>query len=108
MKTTSYKGSDLSPQFKRYARKKAKLMDESFRALGGEVTDFNIGFYYWSGFGLVNGQYYYFSVSDCRSFSPDKLLIRTARDNKDYTGGTNHYLDLQKSLVSQLTNFIKP
>ena len=39
-----------------------------------------------------NKQTYYFSIEDLRG--GQTFLIRTAKDFKDYTGGTNHYLSL--------------
>ena len=39
-----------------------------------------------------NKQIYYFSIEDLRG--GQTFMIRTAKDFKDYTGGTNHYLSL--------------
>lgn len=47
-----------------------------------------------SGFFTVNGQAWYFSIRDLR-WSKDKMLIRTAKNYKDYTGGMNQYVPLQ-------------
>lgn len=106
MKTTTYKGRDLSNDFKSYARKCRKAFQIAFNDLGGELTDFSIGFYYFSGFGIVNGQYYYFSISDVRHFPDDKILFRTAKSNKDYTGGQNQYLSTSLPLYGQIKNII--
>jgi hypothetical protein len=49
---------------------------------------------YRSGFMDKDGQTYYFSTRDLRSDLPcsdNFLLIRTARDRKDYKGGINTY-----------------
>lgn len=46
-----------------------------------------------SGFFTLRGQTWYFRLEDLR-WSKNKLLIRTARDNKDYTGGSNQYAAL--------------
>lgn len=40
-------------------------------------------------------QAWYFSLSDLR-WSKDKLLIRTAKDYKDYSGGSNQYIVMQE------------
>lgn len=40
-----------------------------------------------------NGQLWYFSISDLRGFK-DKMLIRTAKHNRDFTGGMNQYASL--------------
>jgi len=106
MKTTIYKGQDLSKDFKSYARKSRNIMKNNFELLGGTVTDFHIGFYYWSGFGIINGQYYYFSVFDVRHFSLKKILFRTAKHNKDFTGGMNQYLTTDMPIAYQIQNII--
>jgi len=107
MKTTTYKGHDLGRDFKSYARKCRKAFQIAFNDLGGELTDFSIGFYYFSGFGIVNGQYYYFSISDVRHFPDSKILFRTAKSNKDYSGGTNQYLSKSMPLTGQMKNIIE-
>ena len=56
------------------------------------LTNFSRGHFDVSGFIEKNGKYVYFSTSDVR-YSPDEwindILIRTAKDDKDYTGGSN-------------------
>lgn len=44
-----------------------------------------------SGFFTVGEQAWYFSLSDLR-WSKDKLLIRTVKDYKDYSGGVNRFV----------------
>jgi len=46
-----------------------------------------------SGFFTVGTQAWYFSISDLRG-SKDKMLIRTVKSYKDYTGGLNQYVRL--------------
>jgi hypothetical protein len=60
MRTTSYKGSDLSQGFKSYSRKVCKLIAAQLSKVNGQITDFNIGFYYFSGFFTVKGKIFYF------------------------------------------------
>lgn len=108
MKTTTHKGSDLSNGFKSYARKCRKTMSEAFNSLGGQVTKFNIGFYYWSGFGVINGQTYYFSISDVRyNLANNNILFRTAKNDTDYTGGQNQYLNKSLPLAGQIRAIIE-
>ena len=47
-----------------------------------------------SGFFRKENQAYYFSIGDLRGFKDD-MLIRTAKDFKDYTGGTNQSILLK-------------
>lgn len=42
------------------------------------------------------GQVWWFRIEDLR-WSKDRMLIRTAQDFKDYIGGRNQYIDLNKT-----------
>ena len=55
---------------------------------------FSIGHYYISGFFTVGEQAYYFSISDVRYFPEEKMLVRTAKHYKDFTGGANNYIKI--------------
>lgn len=62
---------------------------------GYELVSFNRGHFYVSGFikGLDN-KYVYFSTSDVRYFKDgwyNNILIRTAKSDKDFTGGNNMF-----------------
>ena len=50
----------------------------------------------------------YLSISDVRHFELTQILIRTAKDTKDYSGGSNNYLllDSEDSFTSSLISFI--
>ena len=45
-------------------------------------------------FTMANNQIYYFRVEDLR-WSKDNMLIRTAKNFKDYTGGMNRFVGLK-------------
>ena len=66
------------------------------------------GHYYFSGFATKNNKAIYFSISDVRHFLPTgggaDLLIRTAKDYKDYTGGSNNYSSLKTEEIQTLAN----
>ena len=66
------------------------------------------GHYYFSGFATKNNKVIYFSISDVRHFPPTgggaDLLIRTAKDYKDYTGGSNNYSSLKTEEIQELAN----
>ena len=53
---------------------------------------------------LNNNQIYYFNISDLR-YSKNTILIRTAKDFKDYSGGFNNILDIK--ILNQLDNYFK-
>jgi hypothetical protein len=84
--------SSTTQEFKSFARDFNKYL---VKELGTDykVVDFSRGHFYVSGF-IQNkqGQYIYFSTSDVRFFPNewyDNVLIRTAKDVKDYSGGAN-------------------
>jgi len=53
-------------------------------------------------FELNDNRIYWFSIGDLRW---DKIfLIRTAKDFKDYTGGSNNYLTLDNNFIENLLN----
>ena len=77
-----------------------------------DFTDikFSNGYYYFSGFATKNNNVIYFSISDVRYFPPTgggaDLLIRTAKDYKDYTGGVNNYSSLETEEIQKLANYL--
>ncbi len=46
------------------------------------------------GFFTRGSQHWYFSIGDLRGFK-DNMLIRTVRDDRDFTGGPNQYASLK-------------
>lgn len=64
------------------------------------IVAYNKGHYDVSGF-LVDdntGKYGYFSISDVRHFPntwAKEIMVRSAKDDKDYTGGTNNWATLE-------------
>lgn len=57
-------------------------------------------------FQMKDGRIFYFSLSDLRWFK-DSLMIRTAKDFKDYTGGTNHNIKLNEEFPQKLIQAIE-
>lgn len=57
-------------------------------------------------FELNNGQIYYFGLEDLR-WSKDSLLIREAKDFKDYTGGSNGFINLDKNFAENLKRYLR-
>jgi hypothetical protein len=90
----SYKGSDLSQEFKTWFRAEKKRITKVLEAKGCTNIQFDYGFYYFSGFWTsASGQIYYMSCSDVRHFPNEKYLYRTAKHYKDWTGGCNQYVN---------------
>lgn len=90
---TTRQFSTFASQFRTELIKKTK---EDFKLL-----DFNKGHFYFSGFmqHIESGKIICFSISDVR-YSQDEwynhILIRVARDTRDFSGGTNNYTSFEK------------
>ena len=94
----NYSGSDLGQDFKDFFRREKNRLTKIFKEKGCTNIEMNYGFYYFSGFFTSpSGQVYYLSCSDIRHFGYNTLLIRTAKDYNDFTGGTNQYVNIRKS-----------
>jgi len=52
---------------------------------------------------LNDDRIFYFSISDLR-WSKDSLLIRTAENFKDYSGGSNDYVKIDENFKESLLN----
>lgn len=88
-----------TPEFLQFARDfrafvKAQLTETS------KIVSYNAGHFYVSGFiyNGYSGKYVYFSISDVRHFPGEwarNILIRTAKSDKDYTGGRNDSATLE-------------
>lgn len=53
-----------------------------------------------------NDQVWYFSLSDLR-WSKDKLLIRTAKNYTDFTGGGNQYISFDNEFLHHLKTILR-
>jgi len=104
MPRKNYSGSDLSQEFKSFFRKEKNRLTKILTEKGCTNIDLSYGFYYFSGFFTApSGQVYYISCSDVRHFEYEELLIRTAKDYKDFTGGTNQYCGISKNELMRFT-----
>jgi hypothetical protein len=98
----NYSGSDLSSEFKSFFRKEKKRITDILKEKGCTNIEMGYGFYYFSGFFTSpTGQAYYFSCSDVRHFPYNRLLIRTAKHYKDYTGGSNNFIGTTKEDITK-------
>lgn len=89
--------SALTPEFSLFARQLKNYIKKNIAPL--QLVSFLRGHFYCSGFvrNPVNGKYAYFSIPDVRHFKNEwhnNLLIRTAKNDKDYAGGSNSYCNL--------------
>ena len=93
----NYKGKDLGDDFKDFFRKEKRRIIDNLKKIGCYDFKFSCQFYYFSGFfRSKTGQMYYISCSDVRYFGYIELLYRTAKHNKDWTGGGNQYVKINK------------
>lgn len=95
--------SETSPDFKKFAGYVKRRMKIAAADRGIVLEDFIVGHYFISGFFRKNEKWAYFSFDECRNSPLDftakdcwkGFLLRTAKNSKDYTGGTNHYTNLK-------------
>ncbi len=90
-----YTGED----YKTFERKYLNYIRSVCKKCGWELIDTTKGHYWCAGF-IKNqaNKYVYFMTSDVRGKNNEwfyHLLIRRAKDNKDYRGEQNHYVALQ-------------
>ena len=105
MARKNYSGSDLSDEFKAFYKKEKKRLMKLFDIFICTKVEMSYGFYYFSGFFTAdNGQIYYFSCDDVRHWGYERLMFRTAKDYKDYTGGSNQFVGTSDT---ELINFFQ-
>jgi hypothetical protein len=83
-------------EFAAFAKGFKKCIKDSLPE-GAELVDFSRGHFYVSGFVKYRCSYMYFSTSDVRFFRDEwynHLLVRTAKYERDFTGGFNQYITL--------------
>lgn len=93
----------LSKEFKQFASYFKRRLKENLKDRGMNLIEFHVGHYDFGGFVEKDGKYVYFSYScpiygtpinfektDCM----EGFLYRTAKNEKDFRGGTNHFTDL--------------
>lgn len=101
----SYTGED----YKTFERKYINYLKSLCKDNGCELVKVNKNHYEFSAFFLCEDRYIYISISDVRSCKNEwynHILIRTAKNEKDYTGGPNHYCSLP-NLIAELNSLIK-
>jgi len=90
-------GGTTGADFKVFARLFVSNLNKQLKGAALRICNYSAGHYILSGF-VTNGEkFVYFSISDVRHFPSgwhNDILIRTAKDDKDYTGGTNRSCSL--------------
>jgi len=107
--------SGRTPEFSSFARKFKSAIKKELATIEAELTAYSVGHFYVSGFFRVRSMQgdscYYFSLSDVRGgeyVSDHKMLYRTAKDEKDYTGGGNQYIIIGEGMAKKMvfTNWV--
>lgn len=98
-----------TPEFASFFRTFKKEFTKELQSQGATEIEFHRGHFYLSGFARVNGQLWYFSLSDVRDMKyclnqscMGKLLYRTAEHNKDWTGGQNRYATIEEGMCEKM------
>jgi hypothetical protein len=93
----------LTPEFAQFFRTFKSEFTKELQTIGATNIEFSRGHFYVSGFFTTpDGQAWYFSISDVRFFPDRRLLYRTAKDYKDYTGGRNRYRDIEPGMAQEM------
>lgn len=91
-------GPCTSDDFKNFIRLYRNKLNRMCKDNNWQLVNFSTGHYYASWFVKNSeGKHIYMSFSDVRYFNKswyNSILYRTAKDEKDYTGGSNWYTDL--------------
>ena len=100
----SHFGSDSvkTPQFISFSRKFKNALTKELKTIGANITKYNSGHFYVSGFFRKGEKCYYFSLSDVRHFHVTDMLYRTAKDEKDFTGGGNQYVKIEDGMAEKM------
>lgn len=106
MKLESYKfrsiedwGGVISEDFKQFASSYKRFLTKMCKKNNWTLVNFNRGHYYCSWF-IKNedNKFVYCSFADVRHFSTEWykcILHRVAKNERDYTGGSNWYTELE-------------
>lgn len=96
--------STSTPQWEMIFKEFKKEFLRELRVVNAKKPVFNKGHFYISGFFTKDKQAYYFSIPDVRHFGVSKLLIRTAKDYNDFTGGRNNEITIEKNMLKKFFN----
>jgi len=99
-------GTTNSEEFHTFFDLFKRSFNKELKSIGATKVEYSKGHFYLSGFFTEDAQAYYFSVSDVRGmFNPKpQILVRTAKDYKDYTGGANNYFRVEPGMAKIMSN----
>ena len=95
--------SETTAEWTKFSNQFKRDITEQIKQIDGTLTGYNKGHFYISGFlRTKDDACYYFSTSDLRGVVTPSLLIRTAKNEKDYTGGNNNYITWTHGMFAKL------
>jgi len=104
--------SNKTPEFKSFCRTFKSEFSKELQKLNATNVIFSFGHFSITGFFTIGTQAWYFSLPDVRGMeygmvnNPDsclnKLLYRTAKDYKDYTGGQNRFAKIETGMAEEM------
>lgn len=104
--------SSTTPEFLQFFRTFKKEFTKELQSIGASNIEIGKGHFYVSGFFTLGTQAWYFSLSDVRGMDyglanyPDscmnKLMYRTTKSYKDYTGGYNRYAKIESGMAKNM------
>jgi hypothetical protein len=96
-------GTRKGPEFNSFCRKFKNALTNELIKINAYNIVFNYRHYSISGFFTAYGNCYYFSISDVRMmFGGMRLMYRTAKDYKDYSGGHNQFVNLEEGMALKM------
>ena len=95
----------MRESIKAYSKQKSTVK-KALKTAGFENIKISNGHYYFSGFATKNEKVIYFSISDVRHGWDERVLIRTAKDYRDFTGGGNNFAECENDTITELANYL--
>lgn len=108
-KTIEDWGGETSPDYKTFERKYRNCLKKIASGIGAELVKFNGNHYNFSCFFKKGDKFAYMSISDVRHWKNEwynNILVRTAKSERDFTGGYNQYCSYDK-LGDKLSSLLR-
>ena len=98
-----------TPEFRTFYSTFKKEFTKELKSIGATEIVFSKGHFYISGFFTVDNQAYYFNLGDVRGseYRMPNLMYRTAEHYKDYTGGSNRWVDIETGMSEKMCWYFK-
>ena len=99
-----------TPEFKELARAFKSVLAKELQSVGATLEAYSVNHFDMSGFFKKGEQLYYFSFGDVRGMEfvlrrGDKvrMMYRTAKHLKDWTGGSNQWVNVEEGMGQKMT-----